>query len=1324
MAIPYDETFEEFERRTGLDAFFSDYSTEVRGKLLSKNLERPKDIYDVIYPQIREDNLSKNVISKSDLEIDSQIIRETLTKSLVSRQESLEESGELQRKRLESKNKLIESSKTLEDFGEESRKSAIQKNISIVKTIDAVAKEVRSENARKNVNKTTDIEKLSAEYRESSILKNIVRDNNPYNPKIDIDAPQFRTNNTNRNENVLTNLEVESNTPRELNQSKNINVKTDLLNKSESERSEDLRKNVPKASSLEADSGEFRNNIKSKNVDKNSNLEIESNSYRVSSLKNNTSNQTNLEIDSTNTRSSIESKNKSSNSDLNQDSNTYRQNVLSKNEKSKNNLEEDSEEIRNNVLGKNLKVKSNLESDSAGFRNKINSKNDSQTVNLESFSENFRADSTSKNDNKGSDLESFSKSFRQEDLQTNVPNGSNLENDSVEFRQDDLSANDPKPSNLEFKSSVYRQDDLSYNSPKNSDLEADSFPYREDDLSNNNNPTTSNLEFDSETFRQEDLSANNDIESDLGEDSILFRNNDLSSNVPSPSDLEIDSEDFRDNNLNPNVPSNSELVGDSFQYLANSVATNVPNDSDLEEDSQPFRLDNLFSNVTQPEDLAAQSISSRNDNLASNVSQDSDLGAISKPERDDQQSSNVSLTKDIDKLSNVFRNEQLAKNPSRFSLGTNVILEGTSTFVGVSRLEISGAIFREANKILNGNKEGLDAVFDDDESIKFFEETASNQLSPGGREYLTDRNLEQNLPEIEGKGNIFNVYGTTLVDDTSRLDDGLGFYTSPKSIGFITNLISLHNIQQNTFQSKPGQRYDAGVQNAIEGLRGFGSTGFQELISKTGIDKRLQLRTNSTPAEVISENNGKYLSESSEKIIRTTQPDEELGTGVSMASQTDTTDAIGVDFDRAGSRKRGVRQIIDTIASDDRIAFAQNFNVQGQEGSSSVFVVGKESDGKYKKSYNRYSIKNPYAPQGAETLRFVLQNYSIPAIEGQAMAFPAYIASWQHGDSATWNSTNFLGRPEPIYTYGNSSRDGSVSFFVLTDFATAVDIGYEFNPESGQVTKLTEQFGDRAYFSSIKRQDSAEADELRAQARTQENSITDIPPATATNGLDFFSPANRPNIIAQAKENARQKRENEEATRNARQFKERANQLEDSANLAAQRGQTFSERTSQGENIYKFFEGFDTQKNSEGYIENKPEDTAKKIAQMRRKLMFQPSYFSGSKVDFLKRMEFISKMTRPARNRLSERTNNGFSFSKPPVCHLTLGDWLDHDIIVNSVAYDYADAPWTFDGGRTQPMWCKVTLNFNIIGAYGAVDGEDPPLSTDVGGYFSRRIST
>jgi hypothetical protein len=128
MNPPYDETFEEFARRNGLDEFFNDYSTEVRSKLLSKNLEKPNDIYDVLYSKVREDSLTKNVAIDSKLDENSQFIRDSLLSKHVSNQIDLQESGELYRQNSISKNKLLTSSKNLEDLGEESRKSALSKN--------------------------------------------------------------------------------------------------------------------------------------------------------------------------------------------------------------------------------------------------------------------------------------------------------------------------------------------------------------------------------------------------------------------------------------------------------------------------------------------------------------------------------------------------------------------------------------------------------------------------------------------------------------------------------------------------------------------------------------------------------------------------------------------------------------------------------------------------------------------------------------------------------------------------------------------------------------------------------------------------------------------------------------------------------------------------------------------------------------------------------------------------------------------------------------------------------------------------------------------
>ena len=97
MDTPYDESFEEFERRTGLDSFWGEFSTEIRGKLLSKNLEKPSDIYDILYPKVRQNSLSKNVPISSNLDDIGIEIRNRIVQNHIDNQISLEDSGQNQR---------------------------------------------------------------------------------------------------------------------------------------------------------------------------------------------------------------------------------------------------------------------------------------------------------------------------------------------------------------------------------------------------------------------------------------------------------------------------------------------------------------------------------------------------------------------------------------------------------------------------------------------------------------------------------------------------------------------------------------------------------------------------------------------------------------------------------------------------------------------------------------------------------------------------------------------------------------------------------------------------------------------------------------------------------------------------------------------------------------------------------------------------------------------------------------------------------------------------------------------------------------------------
>ena len=52
---------------------------------------------------------------------------------------------------------------------------------------------------------------------------------------------------------------------------------------------------------------------------------------------------------------------------------------------------------------------------------------------------------------------------------------------------------------------------------------------------------------------------------------------------------------------------------------------------------------------------------------------------------------------------------------------------------------------------------------------------------------------------------------------------------------------------------------------------------------------------------------------------------------------------------------------------------------------------------------------------------------------GRVMWFPPYELDFDESVQAGWTDHNFLGRPEPVYTYQNTNRTGNVSFKILVD---------------------------------------------------------------------------------------------------------------------------------------------------------------------------------------------------------------------------------------------------------------------------------------------------
>jgi hypothetical protein len=59
---------------------------------------------------------------------------------------------------------------------------------------------------------------------------------------------------------------------------------------------------------------------------------------------------------------------------------------------------------------------------------------------------------------------------------------------------------------------------------------------------------------------------------------------------------------------------------------------------------------------------------------------------------------------------------------------------------------------------------------------------------------------------------------------------------------------------------------------------------------------------------------------------------------------------------------------------------------------------------------------------------------------GRVMWFPPYNLSFSESVNTTWNSTTFLGRPEPVYTYKDTNRTGTLSFSVVVDHPSILNL--------------------------------------------------------------------------------------------------------------------------------------------------------------------------------------------------------------------------------------------------------------------------------------------
>ena len=109
--------------------------------------------------------------------------------------------------------------------------------------------------------------------------------------------------------------------------------------------------------------------------------------------------------------------------------------------------------------------------------------------------------------------------------------------------------------------------------------------------------------------------------------------------------------------------------------------------------------------------------------------------------------------------------------------------------------------------------------------------------------------------------------------------------------------------------------------------------------------------------------------------------------------------------------------------------------------SSTNLISGEGNNLGYAKKY-MFSLEN-LAWRTSSTPGYTVAD--LPMCErgpngGRVMWFPPYNLTFDENSQANWKNTDFIGRPEPVFTYTNTTRSGSLSWAIVVDHPSVLNI--------------------------------------------------------------------------------------------------------------------------------------------------------------------------------------------------------------------------------------------------------------------------------------------
>jgi len=129
--------------------------------------------------------------------------------------------------------------------------------------------------------------------------------------------------------------------------------------------------------------------------------------------------------------------------------------------------------------------------------------------------------------------------------------------------------------------------------------------------------------------------------------------------------------------------------------------------------------------------------------------------------------------------------------------------------------------------------------------------------------------------------------------------------------------------------------------------------------------------------------------------------------------------------------------------SDSVLDNTYNLNIapnKQEGGQDSTNIIGTTNNA-YAKKY-MFSLEN-LAWRTSSTPGYSVSDLAVcerGPNGGRVMWFPPYDLTFSENVSANWNTSEFLGRPEPIYTYKSTTRGGSLTWKIIVDHPSSLNV--------------------------------------------------------------------------------------------------------------------------------------------------------------------------------------------------------------------------------------------------------------------------------------------